>query len=111
MILISWGAGTWLWAKLMHQAKSIHDSTPLYFVHAPEWLIWLCGKPRSDKHLELGGILLQLMMILDLLLIPIFLILSVEYRKRALIFFAVWCIPIGVIGLFRIVIHLWQKLS
>lgn len=108
-LFICWAVVMWFYGRLWHQTKNNRPRVPVYLVCAPDWLIWLCGKPRSDGRLELGAIVFQLAMILDLLLLPMFLAFSVEYRLRGHLFLFAWAVPIGLNGLGRLTACVWQK--
>lgn len=111
IVLISWGVWMWYWGRFWHQIETIRYPMLVYFINAPKWLIYLCGKPRSDGRLELAGIVFQMAMLLDLLLIPAFLVFSVALRKRGYIFFAVFSIAIALSAVIRMIVYLWQKFS
>lgn len=110
-ILLVMGAVLWLWSRSWHHAKaSRHPPNPVYFVNVPQWLVWLCGKPRQDGQLELGATMVQTAVVFQVLLMPLFLAFSTSPMKRAYVSFLVWSVGIGLAGVFRIAYFLWLKL-
>ena len=109
IVLILWGIGMWFWGRFWHETEAIRYPMLVYYVDAPEWLIFLCGRPRQDGKLELAGIVFQIAMLLDLLLIPMFWVFSVPLRKRGYIFMAVFSIAVILAAIIRMIVYLWQK--
>lgn len=108
MVLIAWGVGMWLYGRLWHKGEARY---PMFnhFIKAPEWLIFLCGRPRADDHLELAGIAFQLVMVLSLLLIPAFWVFSVAFMVRAYVFWLLQGVAMGLAFVVRVAVYLWKK--
>lgn len=69
------------------------------------------GKHREGSRLELGAMIVQLAIILQLVLLPLFVVFSLGFRERAYISFLVWSGGFGIAFIFRVVYVLWQVLG
>jgi len=111
IVLILWGIGMWFWGRFWHQTGAIRFPMLVHYVNASKWLIFLCGRPRPDGRLELAGIVFQIAMLLDLLLIPVFWVFSVPLRKRGFIFMAVFGMAIILAAIIRMIIRFsWRNM-
>ncbi len=106
-ILIAWSVGMWLYGRIWHQEGSRNPRLNR-FIKAPEWLIFLCGRPRADGRLELAGIVFQLVMLLDLLVI-LALVTSASAVVRATIFWSLQIAAIILAFVVRIVAYFSKR--